>query len=95
MNWCRSNCDTTVDLDVKSVLFGIPNYTNDQFIYCMNICILYAKWYIYCCKRDEEQLFFLTFVTMLKNVLQTEKVRCQINNEKHFDEKIAWFYEKF
>ena len=95
MKWWVSNFDITISIDVIAVLFGIPNYSNDHVIHFMNICILYAKWFIYCCKQKEEKVFFLSYITILKNVLQLEKVRCKINDEKSFDEKLSRFYELF
>ena len=94
MTWWSKTFDINIPIDVTSVLFGIPNFGNDKVLYFMNFCLIYAKWYIYCSKKKEEKMFFLNFVFMLKNVLQTEQVRSQINDDQTFEKKLLEFYEQ-
>ena len=43
--------------------------------YILNLCILYAKWYIYNSKQFEcNNVYFFSFLTILKHKLQTETV---------------------
>ncbi len=93
--WWSNIYEITIPLDVISVIFGIANHDNDHVINFMNLCILYAKWFIYCIKNKEEKLFFLNYVKMLKNVLQHEYVRCQINQDQSFEKRLLKYYEMF
>ena len=66
MTWLSNSFEISITLDVISVIFGIANPDYDHVINFMNVCILYAKWYMYTCKYKEEPLFFFTYVKMFE-----------------------------
>jgi len=57
--WWKSILEVTINLNEIYILFGIPNTNtnDDSMIDVLNMCILYAKWYIFTCKKDNVQLF--------------------------------------
>ena len=84
--------DTTIKLYINSILFGIVNTEDDCTITILNQCILYGKWYIYSCKKDNIDLFILNYIQIVKDELCIGKARCELNNEKSF-ERLSPFYD--
>ncbi len=68
----------------KYILLGFGG--NEDFIHALNLSTLIAKQYIYY-KRltNENKIIFLSYLPILKNKLQIEKVLCaKENNHKKF-----------
>ena len=53
----------------------------------MNLCIIYGKWYIYKCKKDNNNLCILDFIKIVKEKLILEKTLSNIKQDKCFEEK--------
>ena len=70
------NC--TIILNVFYVLHGIPNLEADNQIDFMNYCILYGKWFIHQCRTNENNIFILDFIKLVKDKLKVEKTLCEI-----------------
>ena len=92
--WWNSAIETTFPLNSRYVLFGLQNPNEDEIFDIMNLCILYAKWYISGCKRENTQLFLPDFIRMLRNKLMVEKTLCQIKGDDSFEKRWLNFYEK-
>ena len=93
--WWYSILDFTFILSKKDVVLGIANLEDDKFIHVINLCILYAKWYIFQKKKNGENLCLLEYVKMLKDKLRIEKIACEINQETTFEKKFSYFYDLF
>ena len=94
MKWWVSNFDITISIDVIAILFGIPNYSNDHVIHFMNICILYAKWFIYCCKQKETDVFFSKLHYPTKECITVRKSEMSNQQREKFWRKtfkLLWF----
>ncbi len=93
-SWLLHITKTRIEFDVKDVLFGIPNDSKNDVIDFFNYCILYGKLYIYTVKKKNTDLFFLNFVSFIKNKLLCERTISEIkgeNTEKNF----LKYYEMF
>ena len=49
--WWLSIIDFSIELAPHDVILGVANLEEDQYLNFINLCILYAKWYIYDCKQ--------------------------------------------
>ncbi len=95
MNSCFfSITNTKIHIDVKDVLFGIPNDSKDDIMDFMNYCILYGKLYIYESKKKDTEIFFLNFVRFIKDKLLCEKTNSEIKGEGA-KENFLKYYEMF
>ena len=70
----EKNVDAQLTLNSKKMLFGIL----DKSQFEVNFCILHAKWYIHKTRKSGNNnspvyFSFLSFLTMLKNVLRVDK----------------------
>jgi hypothetical protein len=91
--WWKSILEVTIDLNEIYILFGKPNTNDDGMIDVLNMCILYAKWYIFTCKKDNVQLFLPNYVKLVRDKLSNEKTLCALNNDHTFEEKWSNFYD--
>ena len=72
----------------------MPNPNEDKFIDIMNLCILYAKWYIHGCKMNKEQLFLPNFIKLLRDKLTAERLLCKLNNDNSFEKRWQVLYDQ-
>jgi len=49
--WWKSVLEITIQITECDILFGIANPNDDTVLDILNLCIIYAKWYIYNCKK--------------------------------------------
>ena len=86
-------CFVLSELDI---IFGILNPFNDDNIDVLNHCILFAKQYIYQCKRDEQHICVFEFLVRLKNRID---ILCTVSMLQNKHEKFLkkWFslYNRF
>ena len=92
-NWWKSILQVTIKLDTCSVIFGIQKTSDDPIIDVMNLCILYAKYYIHTKKTNNEEIFFLEYVKLVKDKLEVEKMACTLKLENTFENRWAFFYD--
>jgi hypothetical protein len=71
--WMKSILETTFELNFINVLFGIPNYENENLIHFLNFCILYGKLFIYLCVKDDKKICFLDYIIFLKEKMLITK----------------------
>ena len=90
--WWKNVLEVTFKLDVSSVLFGIPQISDDDVIDVMNFCILYAKHYLHLKKLSGEHFFFIDYLKYIKDKLEIEKMVCALKGDK-FADKWANLYE--
>ena len=55
------------------ILLGIPNYDNNNVIMNLNFAILFAKYFIYDCKKNYEPVDFYNFQVKLKTRMVIEE----------------------
>ena len=92
--WWLSTLEVSMKLNAKYVLFGIPNHNDDMFIDIFNLCILYAKWYIYQCKQNNQSIFIIDYLKLVKEKLCIEKAWCKLNNSNDFENRWAFFFDQ-
>ena len=64
------------------ILFGIPNYDNSNVIMKLNFVILFAKYFIYDCKKNDKPVDFYHFQVKLKTRMVIEEYRSELYNRK-------------
>ena len=57
------------------MLLGIPNDDNSNDVMILNFVILFAKYYIYNCKKNGIVIDFFSFLVKLKSHLMIEEYR--------------------
>ena len=80
-NWAKDNIDTTMDLTVCEIIFGI-NILNNDSIDAINFLILIGKLFINKSKTNEELLYFIKFIALLKDKIECIIYIENINNEE-------------
>ena len=93
-NWWKITLQMSIPLNAKHVLFGMPNPNEDKIIDVLNLCILYGKWYISECKKNNTQLFLPNYIRMVKGKLTTEKTLSCIQGDESFEKRWLDFYEQ-
>ena len=71
-SWFNSTNFSEFSPTVAEFLFGIWNSGNDKKLSRFNYCLLFAKFFLYCQKRNLEQCNFNEFITKLRFKLQLE-----------------------
>lgn len=91
-NWFGNLSGVFIPLRIVNIIFGIPyNKSQDKLLLCLNFIILHGKWFIFLCKREQKQVFLVSFLKYLKHVLLVEKsIALRRNQEQEFIEN--WFF---
>jgi hypothetical protein len=84
-HWWNDMMNVTIKIDKKMVIIGDMSKDNEQ----LNACLLIAKWFIYCEKIHEKDVFFYKFLCHLKHKLIIEKM-IYIRNNKYEKYLILW-----
>ena len=71
------------------ILLGIPNYDNSNVIMNLNFVILFAKYFIYDCKKNDKPVDFYHFQVKLKTRMIIEEYRSELYNRK-LDFLVKW-----
>ena len=87
--WFLRNFQFVINCTALDVLLQIPNYERSNDITNLNFVILFAKNYIYTCKKNGMQIDFDNFLEQLKTHMVIEEFRCSMYN------KSLEFYEKW
>jgi hypothetical protein len=77
----------------ENIILGFPCFTPEDQV--LNFCIIVAKYYIYCSKRHQRNIFIIEFLAIVKNKLAVEeKISIQNNNQEHFRATWSLLYNK-
>ena len=79
--WFLRNFDFIINFKTLDILLGIPNYQRTNDIDILNFIILFAKNFIYTCKKNNRHIDFFSFLVKLKTQLEIEEYRCKIYNK--------------
>ena len=71
------------------ILLGIPNYDNSNVIMNLNFVILFAKYFIHDCKKNDKPVDFYHFQVKLKTRMVIEEYRSELYNRK-LDFLVKW-----
>ena len=77
--WWNVQNDDFIVLNDETIIYGFTNDFSQQL--GLNLCLIIAKYYIYCASRNGENYYFEAFLAYLKSKLSIEKSKCksQIN----------------
>ncbi len=88
--WWNSLCNTDISQCNNAEGFG----GNEDFIHTLNFSILIAKQYIYYQRlQNESKIDFLSYLPILKNKLQIEKVLCAKENNHNIFNRFKFIFE--
>ena len=85
IKWYKSLTNINFELHQNDIIFGIlkPGLQN----YCLNFCLLQAKWYLHTCIMGGKSYDLMDFLLHLKQTLLTEFLICQEIKKEQFFEK--------
>jgi len=61
--WWNVKNDDFIDLNDETTIYGFTNDFSQQF--GLNLCLIIAKYYIYCASRNGENYYFEAFLAFL------------------------------
>ena len=73
--WWNVKNDDFLILNDETIIYGFTNDFSQQL--GLNLCLIIAKYYIYCASRDGEKYYFEAFLAYLKSKLSIEKSKCK------------------
>ena len=73
--WWNVKNDDLIVLNDETIIYGFTNDFSQQL--GLNLCLIIAKYYIYCASRDGEKYYFEAFLAYLKSKLSIEKSKCK------------------
>ena len=79
--WFANIFEIRINLHSPDILFGIPYMNDDDILYILNFCILFAKGYIHEEKKKEESPIFDIYKNKLKERLIVEKLILQTQDK--------------
>lgn len=79
--WFRHNFEFCIKFTALDILLGIPNYDKNIEISILNFVILFAKYFIYTCKKYTVPVDFYQFLVKLKSRVMVEEFRCKLYNK--------------
>lgn len=80
--WFLRNFDFVINFKTLDILLGIPNYDKNTDINILNFILLFAKNFIYSCKKNDIPVHFYNFQVKLKTQIEIEEYRCKIYNKE-------------
>ena len=78
--WFLRNFDFSINFTSLDVLLGIPNYEKNMEINILNFVMLFAKCFIYNCRKYNVSVDFYNFLVRLKSRVIVEEYRCKLYN---------------
>ena len=79
--WSKSNLDTSMNLAVCEILFGICIENNNSLM-TLNFLILIGKYFINRSRNNSEPLFFIKFLSLLKEKIQNITYTKIVNSQE-------------
>ena len=94
--WFSYAFEFCINFTPLDILLGIPNHSNSTEIDILNFVILYAKFYIYSCKRNTIPIDLYSFQVKLNTQMVVEEYRCNIfNKQEEFKTNGPWIVLAF
>jgi len=85
-DWVKSNLDVSVNFTVCEILLGIPIVNkSDSLTQILNYLILIAKWYINKCKTALNPVFFVNYLLLVRQKIETVILCNTLNDRESFD----------
>ena len=81
--WFLRNFEFVINFTPLDILLGIPNFEKNVEIDILNFVILYAKYFIYNCKKYNVSVDLYAFLVKVKTRMCVERYRCKIYNKFH------------
>ena len=81
--WFLRNFEFSINCTPLDILIGIPNFDKDVNISIFNFVVLFAKYFVYCCKQSNKPVDFFHFLVKLKTRIVYEEYRCKMFNKIH------------
>ena len=86
--WFLRNFEFVINFTPLDILLGIPNFDRNVDIDILNFVILYAKYFIYTCKKFNVSIDLYKFLVKLKTRIVIEEYRCKMYNKiQEFENK--------
>lgn len=83
-------------LSEQDIIFGVLNPFNQDNIDVLNYCILFAKLFIYKCKKEETRICLYEFLAILKNRIEVLYILAIMQDKQtKFKKKWSCLYDKF
>ena len=79
--WSKSNLDTSMNLTVCEILFGIYIENNNSLM-TLNFLILIGKYFINRSRNNGDPLFFIKFLSLLKEKIQNITYTKIVNSQE-------------
>ena len=76
-----NNLNLGIELTVCEVLFGLPTNNNPD-LKLTNFLILIGKWYLNNSKTQNKPIYFLDFITLIKDKTEVLRRINKMNNEE-------------
>ena len=71
--WIRQIYNVHIPLKITDILFGIVHLkTQDDLLPNLNYILVYAKWFLYTCKKESKPFPLKNFLNYLKYILSIE-----------------------
>ena len=80
-SWMINNLNLGIELTVCEVLFGLPTNNNPD-LKLTNFLILIGKWYLNNSKTQNKPIYFLDFITLIKDKTEVLRRINKMNNEE-------------
>ena len=88
--WFLRAFEYCINFTALDILLGIPNFGKNNDIDILNFVILFAKSYIYDCKKKEMPIDLYNFQVKLKTHMVIQEYRCKVYNKtEEFESKWA------
>ena len=93
-NWWYTITNIAIEDTLEEhILFGYPGNSDVETV--LNFCVLFAKWYIYCKKINENNdIDLYEYLVKLRERLHIEKLLCLKNNNQSAFNKWVFIYEQ-
>ena len=92
--WISNTKEVSINFTILEILLGIT-LNNSHSILC-NYIILYGKKFIYDCKSNQREIFFLEFLRTIRSKLNVERLISVKNNVlADFDNIFGEMYDSF
>ena len=82
MRWFLRVFQFVINCTLLDILLGIPNYDKSNIIMNLNYVILFAKYFIHDCKKNNKSVDYYNFQIKLKPHMVIEEYRSELYNRK-------------